>query len=72
MPTSSLQLISLLQVSRPYKQAEFEIIFGEGISKLVCVTAYNSFCSAIAILLLPSLGADFDFRIRVVYWIVLK
>ncbi|EXB42558.1 DNA repair protein recA-1-like protein [Morus notabilis] len=25
------------QVSRPYKQAEFEIIFGEGVSKLGCV-----------------------------------
>ncbi|PKI49132.1 hypothetical protein CRG98_030478, partial [Punica granatum] len=24
-------------VSRPYKQAEFEIIFGEGVSKLGCV-----------------------------------
>lgn len=25
-----------IQVSRPYKQAELEIIFGEGVSKLVC------------------------------------
>ncbi|XP_068657124.1 DNA repair protein recA homolog 1, chloroplastic-like isoform X2 [Aristolochia californica] len=29
--------IFLLQVSRPYKQAEMEIIFGEGVSKLGCV-----------------------------------
>ncbi|KAJ0045521.1 hypothetical protein Pint_04975 [Pistacia integerrima] len=29
--------IYLWQVSRPYKQAEFEIIFGEGVSKLGCV-----------------------------------
>lgn len=27
----------LSQVSRPYKQAEFEIIFGEGVSKLVSI-----------------------------------
>ncbi|KNA03494.1 hypothetical protein SOVF_208680 [Spinacia oleracea] len=25
----------MLQVSRPYKQAEFDIIFGEGASKLM-------------------------------------
>lgn len=25
------------KVSRPYKQAEFEIIFGEGVSKLGCI-----------------------------------
>jgi RecA DNA recombination protein len=29
--------INYLQVSRPYKQAEFEIIFGEGVSKLVSI-----------------------------------
>ncbi|KAL6514000.1 hypothetical protein OROHE_019456 [Orobanche hederae] len=26
-----------MDVSRPYKQAEFEIIFGEGVSKLGCI-----------------------------------
>ncbi|KAF8775123.1 hypothetical protein HU200_004942 [Digitaria exilis] len=30
-------LFLLYKVSRPYKQAEFEIIFGEGVSKLGCV-----------------------------------
>ena len=37
--TSTVDMISffplLYKVSRPYKQAEFEIIFGEGASKLV-------------------------------------
>ena len=33
MQVISLQFFS--QVSRPYKQAEFEIMFGEGVSKLV-------------------------------------
>lgn len=29
--------LMLHQVSRPYKQAEFEITFGEGVNKLVCM-----------------------------------
>lgn len=33
--STSYPKMGLLQVSRPYKQAEFEIIFGEGVSKLV-------------------------------------
>lgn len=31
------------QVSRPYKQAEFEIIFGEGVSKLVGIMVKTLF-----------------------------
>jgi RecA/RadA recombinase len=31
----------LCKVSRPYKQAEFEIMFGEGVSKLVSVRNFQ-------------------------------
>lgn len=31
----------LCKVSRPYKQAEFEIMFGEGVSKLVGVQSFH-------------------------------
>lgn len=31
-------VFAIAQVSRPYKQAEFEIIFGEGVSKLVSLS----------------------------------
>jgi recombination protein RecA len=34
---STHKYLALCKVSRPYKQAEFEIIFGEGVSKLGCV-----------------------------------
>lgn len=33
--THASDCVRPLQVSRPYKQAEFEIIFGQGVSKLV-------------------------------------
>ena len=33
----------LCKVSRPYKQAEFEIMFGEGVSKLVGVQSFQLF-----------------------------
>jgi hypothetical protein len=33
--------LTITQVSRPYKKAEFEIIFGEGVSKLVSLLYYK-------------------------------
>ena len=41
--TVHMNIVSLVlcKVSRPYKQAEFEIMFGEGVSKLVSVQSFQ-------------------------------
>jgi hypothetical protein len=52
--TLDINIVSLVvcKVSRPYKQAEFEIMFGEGVSKLVSEQSFQLLSSDLVITLL--------------------